>query len=236
MIDLTFNGKDLSFNSKNLAYIDGPVDPYNPYNLGPGVVRLTFYDADDYDPNTDVGGPGIGHWERVSGNTWDFYPEYLGLDAKFFGLDQPFDLESWNLRDYSDQVLASFRGSNIVNINNPIDFSVAPIDGLYEMFAQSHVVHVCPGIRLQPNRSAEHMFRNCQTLVEIPIFDWDYVPGQIYEMFANDRNVMYGMTRLYDNWSTIEYHDACFRDCGVNTTTGAAELAQLPSSWGGTMA
>lgn len=208
-------------------------DPYNPYNLDPGVVRLTF-STSSYDPNTDVNGPDIGYWTRVNDSTWDFHPYILGLEDKFFGLSESFNLESWNLRNYSGRVFASFRGSGLVNINNPIDFSVSSINGIHEMFAQSHIVYACPGIRLQPNQSAENMFRNCQELIEIPIFDWDYVPSTIDQMFAGDHYVRSGMIRLYDNWSTIERHAQCFRQCGMSTTTGAAELAQIPQDWGGT--
>lgn len=228
---IKYNGYVIGKGGFWLKATEKPVDPYNPYNLDPGVVRLTFHASSDYDPNTDVGGPDIGYWTRVEGSTWDFHPEYLGLEDKFHGLSVSFNLESWNLRDYSGHVFATFRNSKLVNINNPIDFSVSSINGIPEMFAQSHIVYACPGIRLQPNQSAQHMFRHCQELIEIPVFDWDYVPGTIEQMFANDYYVMTGITRLYDNWSTVGNHSACFRDCGSNTVTGAAELAQIPSDW-----
>jgi hypothetical protein len=57
-------------------------------------------------------------------------------------------------------------------------------------------------------------------------------------MFIDCTNVQSGALALYQQMSTqttqpTVYGD-CFTNCGSNTTTGAAELAQIPASWGGT--
>jgi hypothetical protein len=57
-------------------------------------------------------------------------------------------------------------------------------------------------------------------------------------MFNDCLNVQSGALALYQQASTqttppSEYYNT-FYNCGSNTTTGAAELAQIPSSWGGT--
>lgn len=56
-------------------------------------------------------------------------------------------------------------------------------------------------------------------------------------MFQTTRNVESGALSLYNKFSAANWigtHTYAFSNCGSNTTTGAAELAQIPSSWGGT--
>lgn len=58
------------------------------------------------------------------------------------------------------------------------------------------------------------------------------------EMFKDCPNVKSGQKALYDKLSainTITNHADCFKDCGSDTEEGRAELAQIPTSWGGTM-
>lgn len=53
-------------------------------------------------------------------------------------------------------------------------------------------------------------------------------------MFAGCTNVESGALALYEKLSameTVPTHTATFASCGSNTTTGAAELAQIPSGW-----
>lgn len=59
----------------------------------------------------------------------------------------------------------------------------------------------------------------------------------VRDMFYGCVNVESGALSLYNkfaaaNWSGL--HGRCFLDCGSNTVTGATELAQIPSEWGGT--
>ena len=81
------------------------------------------------------------------------------------------------------------------------------------------------------------MFYNCTSLTAVPLFDTSsatYMDG----MFFGCTNVQSGALALYQQANgqanpPTEYTD-CFWHCGSNTTTGAAELAQIPASWGGT--
>lgn len=54
------------------------------------------------------------------------------------------------------------------------------------------------------------------------------------DTFYNCINVESGILALYQQVSTqsnIPYHSEAFYNCGSNTETGRAELAQLPSDW-----
>lgn len=90
------------------------------------------------------------------------------------------------------------------------------------------------------------MFSGCTSLQTVPLLntatmtkvgaEWtsSYNPG----MFGGCVNVESGALALYQQMSTQATPPSttvnCFTNCGRDTVTGAAELAQIPSSWGGT--
>ncbi len=58
-------------------------------------------------------------------------------------------------------------------------------------------------------------------------------------MFDVCTNVTSGALAMYNYLITLpdlpNYYGDAFSGCGSNTVSGAAELAQIPTSWGGTM-
>lgn len=80
----------------------------------------------------------------------------------------------------------------------------------------------------------DSMFYRCRRLVNIPLFDTSNV-SDMDHMFYDCVNVESGALALYQQASTQANpppnHSLTFHDCGANTTTGAAELAQIPSTW-----
>ena len=79
-----------------------------------------------------------------------------------------------------------------------------------------------------------YMFSGCTDLIEITLFDTSKVDNMM-RTFENCNNVRSGALALYKQLSTQAvpptYHFQTFANCGINTTTGAAELAQIPSGW-----
>lgn len=104
----------------------------------------------------------------------------------------------------------------------------------------------CTGLQYIPlfnsskGQSFQCMFEGCTSLREVPLLDTSSCTGNIYQMFDGCINVSSGALAMYNQVSTQSpvpnRHAYMFRNCGSNTTTGAAELAQIPTSWGGTMA
>ena len=80
-------------------------------------------------------------------------------------------------------------------------------------------------------------FLNCTHLTNIPLFDTTNVTD-MRDTFSGCTAVESGALALYNQASTQTtppiYYSGAFYNCGSNTQTGAAELAQIPSSWGGT--
>lgn len=78
---------------------------------------------------------------------------------------------------------------------------------------------------------------NCTGLKVIHDFEVSSATD-VYSMFNGCTNVESGALSMYTKLSAlgeqITDHSYAFANCGSNTVTGAAELAQIPSSWGGT--
>ena len=83
------------------------------------------------------------------------------------------------------------------------------------------------------------MLSGCTLLTSIPLFDTGSVMA-MNQTFYNCKAVESGALALYTQASTQatppSSYMSCFTNCGSDTTTGAAELSQIPTSWGGTMA
>jgi hypothetical protein len=84
----------------------------------------------------------------------------------------------------------------------------------------------------------DSMFNSCSSLTTVPLLDTSSCTD-MERMFSGCLYVQSGALALYQQASTQAIpparHSDTFHDCGRNTTTGAAELAQIPTSWGGTM-
>lgn len=92
-----------------------------------------------------------------------------------------------------------------------------------------------PQFDLSSCTSFQDMFSGCSSLTSIPAFT---LPSTLQNrvctaMFEECRSVESGAMALYNRLNPLrpKYYGRTFRNCGVNTTTGAAELAQIPSSW-----
>lgn len=81
---------------------------------------------------------------------------------------------------------------------------------------------------------SSYMFSNCDRLESIPLYDTSSI-WNMDGMFYNCLGVKSGALALYQQASSQtnppSSHTQTFYQCGKNTTTGAAELAQIPSGW-----
>ena len=80
------------------------------------------------------------------------------------------------------------------------------------------------------------MLHNCTELTSLPLFDLSSVTDMSNAFFATVA-VQSGALALYQAASAlpnVPTHTDTFKNCGTDTQTGAAELAQIPASWGGT--
>lgn len=81
------------------------------------------------------------------------------------------------------------------------------------------------------------MFSGCSNLTNIPLINVDNL-ATVNDMFKNCYKVASGQLDLYNKLNAlgaqVTSHSNTFTNCGRDSVAGAAELAQIPTSWGGT--
>lgn len=119
----------------------------------------------------------------------------------------------------------SLRTSDVYNTSNAIDISYM-YDGCSSLLS-------APPLRTNHVYDALATFRNCTSITRVPLMSFPIVVN-VDGMYWNCINVESGALDLYNallpRASEIE-HSSTFYNCGSNTDTGRAELAQIPSSW-----
>ena len=103
----------------------------------------------------------------------------------------------------------------------------------YEM----HMAAV-PNFNYSNGTRFDDFMANNVSLTSIPEMTFGTSVTNVGRMFTRCPNVQSGAKDLYDTLSqiaSITDHADTFTDCGSNTESGRAELAQIPTSWGGTL-
>ena len=181
-----------------------PPDPYNPLGLPANTIRCKF--SSGYTPT-------MGDTQTIvdsTNNIWDIYKES----------------NDWNKLFYRDSNLLEVLGANTSNVTviwSMFSYCVSLIS--VALFDTSNITDMY------------QMFISCRNLTSIPLFDTTNVTNMEWT-FKGCLNVQSGALALYQQASSQANpptdHYMTFTDCGIETQTGAAELAQIPSSWGGT--
>lgn len=110
---------------------------------------------------------------------------------------------------------------------------VKPIYAKKMFFECSSLEHI-PNFDTSETVNMDAMCSYCSGIAEVPLIDTQSVTS-VTESFYMCKSVSGGALDLYNQMSTQtnppSRHNLTFYDCGANTTTGAAELAQIPSDW-----
>ena len=137
-----------------------------------------------------------------------------------------------------------FDTSSVTNMNsmfqNCTSLTSVPLFDTSSVTYMSSMFHNCALLTSVPlfNTSMvtdiDSMFLNCISLTSVPLFNTSSVRF-MYTMFLNCKKVQSGALALYQQASTQanppSSHTRAFKNCGSETTTGAAELAQIPDDW-----
>lgn len=124
-----------------------------------------------------------------------------------------------------------FEGTNIVRC--PV-FDMSSALSTNAMFEYCHNLEEIPEFIMPNVTNSEFMFQQCYALTDIPDLKLPSV-GYCTCMFRSCRNIKTGITRMYNNLLAANpaYHEGTFRNCGVDTEEGTAELALVPDDWKG---
>ena len=113
-------------------------------------------------------------------------------------------------------------------------FDTSSAVNMRNMFASCHHLTSVPLFDTSNVGEMNNMFISCSSLTSIPLFN----TSKVYDMeyaFYDCYNVQSGALALYKQASSQDNpprtHTSAFRNCGINTQTGSAELAQIPSDW-----
>ena len=193
------------------------------YNLGDGAstklaantLRFLFSKS-DYDPTVAGVGSG-GTWQKVdtaAANVWDW-------------------TKSGNT--FANSFENAFKDSdNLVSVIAAGDTS--SVTSMSYLFKGCTSLTSVPLFDTSSVTGMGDMLRGCTSLTSVPLFNTSSVTS-LNNTFNGCVSVDGGALALYQQASTKSpepSHNNTFKDCGKDTTTGAAELAQIPTSWGGT--
>lgn len=115
-------------------------------------------------------------------------------------------------------------------------FDTHNVSSMEYMFTRCHSLLYVPEFDTSNVINMNHMCTDCHSLSAVPNLNINKVTTMDYA-FAGCYVVQTGALNLYNkasNKPTPPHHSNTFYYCGNETQTGSAELAQIPTSWGGT--
>ena len=149
-----------------------------------------------------------------------------------------YNLTSVDISNTGNLSNCQYMFSNCTSLLQAPAMSLANATTCQAMFSNCQSITSAPAYNTENASQLSHMFSDCSSLVNVPLIKTD-LAVEVTSMFSGCVNVESGALALYNQMSSQAYppssHTFCFAGCGRNTTTGAAELAQIPTSWGGTM-
>lgn len=119
------------------------------------------------------------------------------------------------------------------SLNNVPLLDTSSVTRMYGMFESCSSLTTVPLFNTSSVTTMHDMFVNCTNLTLVPLFNTSSVTDMT-QMFSMCYNVESGALALYQQVAyqvDAPYHYYTFHSCGSNTTTGAAELAQIPDDW-----
>lgn len=183
------------------------IDPLNPLDLPPNTVRVRTSDGNVPKKTSWAGKYDTATLVPGTSDVYDVYKSGTNFERLL-------------------------RGST-----NVIEVLGANTSGVTNMEAMFYACTLLPNVPLFDTSNVTmmgNMFTDCTSLTNVPLFDTSSVTDMMYT-FHNCINVQSGALALYQQVSTQakppRFHTGTFMECGSNTQTGAAELAQIPSDW-----
>lgn len=240
---LTTNNSILTHN----GYMLHITNPYNPLDVPVGKLRFAFNRPKDI---RQYSGEGIipEQWS-VIGREMIGNIEYLIMDYDYpinyhSGLNQFYSIFNTHYEDIKilggdltgrDPTFLMTKCTTLSTVGM-VDIRNVSIRGLLLCFDG------CTGLQSiaqWPTSNVtgwDRTFRDCIKLQSIPAFDMSSTIS-MHQSFRNCFRVENGALNIYNQVKDqVEDHGLnVFTDCGLLSTTGRAELAQIPTSWGGTM-
>lgn len=100
-------------------------------------------------------------------------------------------------------------------------------------FYNCYSLQTFPIIDTSKATTLDTMFQKCSSLIAVPLLSTASATT-MSGMFDGCTNVRQGALALYNqakSQTRVPDHKIAFSDCGINTQSGSAELAQIPNDW-----
>jgi surface protein len=221
---IKYQGQFVGKNGMSANYKDSPAPSLPPY-----TIRLKYKQG-----TTPTFSKGTGVLVDEINNIWDLTYENTNWLVLLQDQSNLLEVIEANTTGVTNMQALFARCRSLTNVPW---FNTSSVTTMKYMFYECNILTNVPLYDTSNVLSMQEMFDNCRELTSIPLFDTSKVTNMNY-MFYNCINVQSGALALYLQASTQTTpptnHTRTFNNCGSNTTEGAAELAQIPSSWGGT--
>ena len=206
------------------------VDPYNPLGLPANTIRVRTSDGQQpikdtyttYETATLVPG---------TNDVYDVYKSGTDFTRVLYSSTNVVEVLGANTSNVTDMTGMFNRCRNLTTV--PL-FDTSSVTNMTGMFLACRNLTTVPLFDTSNVTDMTSMFEGCSNLTTVPLFDTSSVIS-MNRMFRNCYSVESGALALYQQASTQANppanHDSTFMQCGSNTQTGAAELAQIPSDW-----
>lgn len=226
---------------------------YNPLGLPDKTIRCKFtsgytpnmgtsrslVDADenvwDITKNSD-------NWKELFKNNTNLVAVIGANTSSITNMSNMFQgctsLASVSLFDTSKVFSTQYMFRSCTSLTSVPLFDTSKVQSAQAMFSGCTSLTSVPLFDTSETIGMYEMFRDCTSLTKVPLLDTSKSQS-MYQMFIGCTSVESGALALYQQASTQKvppYSNDAFKNCGANTVTGAAELAQIPASWGGTAA
>ena len=217
---IKYNNKVVTHNDKWIGYSGEPTPSLPPYTL-----RLKY--KDDVTPTFNYGtgvqvssSPNIWDLTYENSNWWDILNNHTDLLEVIYG-------------NTSGVTSISSMLTGCTSLTNVALFDTHNVTSMINVFNGCTSLTTVPLFDTSNVTIIHSMFYGCTSLTNIPLFDTSKVTNMDFA-FNRCTNVQSGALALYQQASSqtnVPSHTYTFYDCGVNTQTGAAELAQIPDDW-----
>lgn len=222
---ISYDGNVITYNDRWIEI----TDPLNPLNLPPYTIRLLYKDG-----VTPTFSYGTATQISSSPNIWDLTYEnssWVALLSFHIDLLEVLGANSTGVTSMNSMFVGCYSLTTV-----PL-FDTSKVRDMGNMFEGCSSLTSIPLFNTSNVTNMLSMFHYCSSLTYIPLFNTSKVTIMV-GTFYNCNKVESGALALYQQASTQTNpptdHQDTFLNCGINTTTGSAELSQIPSSWGGT--
>lgn len=202
----------------------GPSQPVPPV-LPANTIRCKF--STGYTPT-------IGDSQTLadaSANIWDIYKSGTDWRRLFNNITQLEKVIAANATGVTNMSYMFLKCTSLTSV--PL-FDTSSASNMDAMFSGCTNLASVPLFDTSSATTMYATFHSCSNLTSVPLFDTSLVTNMAY-MFYNCTAVESGALALYQQASTQATpptsHDSTFANCGSNTVTGAAELAQIGIGW-----